>query len=71
MKKVEKEEEREDDNEENEKRGREKILSELNKYSLLWLLSCDKQCSIYFYRPTDTNTLGPMGRVQECIVRSY
>lgn len=70
MKKVEKEEEREDDNEENEKRGREKI-SELNKYSLLLLLSCDKQCNIYFHRPTDTNTLGLMGRIQECIVRSY
>lgn len=71
MKKVEKEEEREDDNEENEKRGREKILSELNKYSLLFLLSCDKQCNIYFHRPTDTNTLGPMGCIQESIGRFY
>lgn len=71
MKKVEKEGEREDDNEENEERGREKILSELNKYSLLFLLSCDKQCNIYFHRPTDTNTLGPMGRIQESIGRFY
>ena len=60
MKKVEKEEEREDDNEENEKRGRVKILSVLNKYSLLFLLLHDKQCNNDFHRPTDSNTLGPM-----------
>lgn len=60
MKKVEKEKEREDDSEENEKRGRAKILSVLNKYSLLCLLSRDKQWNNDFHRPTDINTLGPM-----------
>lgn len=57
MKKVEKEEEGENDDEENEKRGRVKILSVLNKYSLLFMLSHDNN---YFHRPTDTNALGPM-----------
>lgn len=57
---MEKEKEREDGNKENEKGGSVKILSILNKYSLLFLLSRDKQCNNYFHRSTDTNTLGPM-----------